>query len=204
MDTINDTEEIVVKPLDKQLKELDVYAGATIMGDGCVALILDTAGIARSNSIMGASSSDVVGSTDSIPDEDEAMDENDTLLLFLINEEFRMAVPLSTVARLEEIKVECVEYAGGKPVTQYRGEIMPIINLATFFGVEEPPPSEIMHLIVYQHEGRSVGFAVTEIQDIVADKVTSRSESSALGSVGLRCHPRCDHRHLGCAEGHRD
>ncbi len=181
VDSINDTEEIVVKPLDKQLKELEVYAGATIMGDGCVALILDTAGIARRGSIMTTPKSEEVNRLDGPELESEVIDESETLLLFLINDGLRMAVPLSTVARLEEIKIECVEYASGKPVTQYRGEIMPIINLADFFGVDAPPPTEIMHVIVYQHEGRSVGFAVTEIQDIVADKVTSRTESSAVG-----------------------
>ena len=47
VDEINDTEEIVVKPLGKQLKGIPVFAGATIMGDGRVALILDVLGIAR-------------------------------------------------------------------------------------------------------------------------------------------------------------
>lgn len=181
VDSINDTEEIVVKPLDKQLKELEVYAGATIMGDGCVALILDTGGIARRGSIMVPPNTDVVEDHEEQEGLEEIIDENETLLLFLVNEDLRMAVPLSTVARLEEIRIDSVEYASGKPVTQYRGEIMPILNLATFFGVEPPPASEIMHVIVYQHEGRSIGFAVAEIQDIVADKVTSRSESSSVG-----------------------
>ena len=47
VDSINDTEEIVVKPLGRQLKGIPVYAGATIMGDGRVALILDVLGTAR-------------------------------------------------------------------------------------------------------------------------------------------------------------
>ena len=47
VDGINDTEEIVVKPLGKQLKGVSVFAGATIMGDGQVALILDVLGIAQ-------------------------------------------------------------------------------------------------------------------------------------------------------------
>ena len=45
VDRINDTQEIVVKPLSKQLKGLSVFAGATIMGDGRVALILDVLGL---------------------------------------------------------------------------------------------------------------------------------------------------------------
>ncbi len=47
VDEINDTEEIVVKPLGKQLKGISCFAGATIMGDGKVALILDILGLAQ-------------------------------------------------------------------------------------------------------------------------------------------------------------
>lgn len=41
VDQILDTEEIVVKPLSNSLKALSLFGGATIMGDGKVALILD-------------------------------------------------------------------------------------------------------------------------------------------------------------------
>ncbi len=42
-----DTEEIVVKPLGKQVKDIAEFSGATIMGDGNVALILDVLGLAH-------------------------------------------------------------------------------------------------------------------------------------------------------------
>ena len=51
VDGINDTEEIVVKPLGKQLKGIKAFAGSTIMGDGRVALILDVLGIAQSSNV---------------------------------------------------------------------------------------------------------------------------------------------------------
>jgi chemotaxis protein histidine kinase CheA len=47
VDSILDTQEIVVKPLGKQLKKVDSFAGATIMGDGGVALILDVVRVGR-------------------------------------------------------------------------------------------------------------------------------------------------------------
>ncbi len=47
VDEITDTEEIVVKPLGKQLKGISAFSGATIMGDGRVALILDVPGLAQ-------------------------------------------------------------------------------------------------------------------------------------------------------------
>ena len=56
VDHINDSEEIVVKPLSKQLRSLKVFAGATIMGDGKVALILDVVGLAQNASILSEAS----------------------------------------------------------------------------------------------------------------------------------------------------
>src|SRR6202012_2553298 len=53
VDEINDTEEIVVKPLSKQLKSINTYSGATIMGDGKVALILDVMGLAQRANVIG-------------------------------------------------------------------------------------------------------------------------------------------------------
>ncbi len=53
VDGISDTQEIVVKPLGKQLKGLSLYAGATIMGDGRVALILDAHGIGHASEVLG-------------------------------------------------------------------------------------------------------------------------------------------------------
>jgi two-component system chemotaxis sensor kinase CheA len=47
VDEISDTAEIVVKPLGRLLKHVDAFAGATIMGDGRVALILDVGSLVR-------------------------------------------------------------------------------------------------------------------------------------------------------------
>ena len=52
VDQINDTEEIVVKPLRKQLKTVKTFAGSSIMGDGKVALILDVLGLAQHASVV--------------------------------------------------------------------------------------------------------------------------------------------------------
>jgi len=45
--SVRSTEEIVIKPLDKRFKSIALYAGAAVLGDGRVALILDIAAIAR-------------------------------------------------------------------------------------------------------------------------------------------------------------
>jgi len=53
VDEISDTEEIVVKPLGRHLKNVSLFAGATIMGDGKVVLILDVLGLAQRARVVG-------------------------------------------------------------------------------------------------------------------------------------------------------
>ena len=181
---INDTEEIVVKPLDKQLKELSVYSGATIMGDGRVALILDVLGIAQRGAVISNNrTSDALTLSEEDGSSIEA-DENRTLLLFMAGDGSRMGIQLSSVARLEEFQRDCIEYAAGKRVTQYRGEIMPLICLSEYFGGVQREDREIMEVVVYQHDGSSVGLIVDQILDIVEDNIQGVRQSEYPGIIG--------------------
>src|SRR4029077_16426315 len=47
VDEVRGTEEIVVKPMHASIKRVGIFTGATIMGDGRVALIACVAGIAK-------------------------------------------------------------------------------------------------------------------------------------------------------------
>ena len=99
VDGINDTQEIVVKPLGKQLKGLTEYAGATIMGDGRVALILDVLGIGQRSGVLAESREQAHAATEK---KAHARNEQQRLLLFRAGSFERLGVPLSLVARLEE------------------------------------------------------------------------------------------------------
>ena len=126
VDGINDTQEIVVKPLSKQLKGLMVYAGATIMGDGRVALILDVLGIGQRSGVLAESREQARAVA-----EQKTLSgvEQQRLLLFRAGSFERLAVPLSLVARLEEFPQSSIEHAGGCQVVQYRNRILPLIPL---------------------------------------------------------------------------
>src|SRR6266550_7498831 len=53
VDGLSDPSEIVVKPLGAQLHGLEVFAGATILGNGRVGLILDVVGLAARAGVVG-------------------------------------------------------------------------------------------------------------------------------------------------------
>jgi two-component system chemotaxis sensor kinase CheA len=181
---INDTEEIVVKPLGKQLKGLTSFAGATIMGDGKVALILDVMGIAqRANVVSEVRDRGLAEKTTHSAESGAA---RQTLLLFALDKDgSRMAVPLSSVARLEEFPRKLVEKAGGQEVVQYRQQLLLLIRLGE---VLRPGKAEEAHdplqVVVYRENGRSVGLVVDRILDIVEETLTIQRSSTTPGVLG--------------------
>ena len=187
VDEVRDTEEIVVKPLGKELKGLAVFAGATIMGDGRVALILDVLGLAQHASAVGRVREKTAGTQRNRATDSGAADttvERQAWLLFGVGEEGTMAVPLSQVARLEEFPVARIETAGGRRVVQYRGSILPLIELDRDMHTSDP--SAARPVIVYSHGTRSVGFMVRRILDVVEDAVSVErlsGDSAILGAA---------------------
>lgn len=176
VEKVNDTEEIVVKPLSMHLKSITVFAGATVLGDGKVALILDAFGMAQHIGVLsedGQREREMMQG-DRAAEIAAAAEEQQCLLLFSLGDEHRMAVALSSVARLEEIKRSTVEKAGGRQVVQYRGSIMPLIYLPEVL-LGAPPMStkgeDKLPVVVYSQGGRMVGLVVEEIVDIVEESI---------------------------------
>ncbi|MBC8069829.1 MAG: chemotaxis protein CheW [Deltaproteobacteria bacterium] len=194
VDEILDTQEIVVKPLGKRLGALSLFAGATILGDGKVALILDVLGLANRASMLQtagdrASDSAVGGSAGDRKDA-----EAQTLLLFGLADGARMAMPLSMVARLEEFPLGRIERADTRRVVQYRGEILPLIDVSSALGSYgggevDGSEREHVHVIVYSEGGRSVGLLVDRILDVVEQRIelsTRVARPSVLGSAVIQ------------------
>ncbi len=169
VDEINDTEEIVVKPLSKQLKSVACFAGATIMGDGRVALILDVLGLAQMTRVVSELHDQNVAKQ-GMKTVDSAA-QRESWLLFRIGTSGRMAIPLSLVSRLEEFPATQVERFAGHEVIQYREQIMPLVRLAGALGYAGASDSELLQVIVYSSNGRSVGLVVDEILDIADQSV---------------------------------
>lgn len=177
VDRICDTQEIVVKPLGRQLKGLNCYVGATIMGDGRPALILDVAGLSRLAG-LGTQARQLTSVVQPAVDKSS---EPQMMLLFRTGSYERMAVPLSLVDRLEEIPSSQIERSGGKSVLYYRGDILPLTVLAptlpeTF--------KETVQIVVFSNGVRRVGLLVDQILDIVNEAVTVRRHSSAANLLG--------------------
>jgi two-component system, chemotaxis family, sensor kinase CheA len=176
---IMDTAEIVVKPLGRLLKAVPAFAGATIMGDGRVALILDVLGIAGMAEVTGGRRH----GTDE-PAEEGIGADRETLLLFSLGER-RVALMLDEVARLEEIDPAAVERAGDHRVVQYRDEILPLVFLSDHLGFgSSRDPGSPLRVVVYARDGRRVGLVVDEIHDIVEQAIELQAHTAVHGTLG--------------------
>jgi two-component system chemotaxis sensor kinase CheA len=185
VDHIRDTQEIVVKPLGRQLKGLTCYVGATIMGDGLPALILDVAGLARLGGLMGQQR---LQDTDAVErEESQSAGRMQKLLLFRSGRFDRLAVPLSLVARLEEVESERVERAAGRSVLHYRGDILPLVSLRSVLEPDQEDTSfsePRLQVIVFADGARRIGVVVDRIDDILYEAYTVKRRGSIRGLLG--------------------
>jgi two-component system chemotaxis sensor kinase CheA len=180
VDQVFESEEIVVKPVTPALREIAVFSGNTILGDGSVIMILDPNGIADSFGEAMAHSGETQDDAAQRARE-KAAAERTAILNFRADSKEPRAVPLALVARLEEIDVTTIEETNGVPVVQYRGKLMPLIAVSdSFKRVEEGR----QHVVVFSEGEHTMGLMVDEIIDIVEDHLKVELGSEKTGVLG--------------------
>ncbi|MEH2172783.1 chemotaxis protein CheA [Nostoc sp.] len=189
VDTIEDIQDIMVKPLGKQLKAQSLFAGATILGDGTVTLIIDVVGLANRSGITAKQKQQLL-IENAIKDQDQVI-ARQTILLFEGPEGARMGIPLTIAFRLEEILCSAVEKVGNQDVVQSYGKILPLIDLnKVFFRSYEndlhdrtkATVAETLQIVIVSPSSElSVGLVVERILDIVEEPLTITGVSSRPG-----------------------
>ena len=159
VDQLHDSEEIVVKPVGRHLKKCTAYAGATIMGDGKVALILDISNLAQMAQLSAVSEASQVAKAKE--EEEAARLDKVALLTFKNGENEHFAAPLSIVERIERIQAADIEQIGDRKVVQYRGGALPLYELSQVADLETLPEREQQEVIVFKVKDRELGLMVT-------------------------------------------
>ena len=178
VDQVFDTEEIVVKPVAPILKHLSVYSGNTILGDGSVIMILDPNGVANAVTDIQHDRDD---SPAHVAANDPGMSERDQMLVFRAGDSVPKAVPLSLVARLEDIPVEQIEMSEGKPKVQYRDGLMPLVSISPECRLRSEGRQPVL---VFADNGSIMGLIVDEINDIVDTSLNIELSMERNGRVG--------------------
>lgn len=177
VDRVFDTEEIVVKPVSKALRNIPIYSGNTILGDGSVIMILDPIGIANVTGESAASDEQSAASIEERNDDGEPT----SMLIFRAGTGAPKAVPLALVSRIEEIDVANLEDAGGQISIQYRDRLMPLVRLSEDSTLREQGKQLVL---AFSDQGRSVGLIADDIVDIVESDVVIEMRGSRPGTIG--------------------
>lgn len=179
VDRVFDTEEIVVKPVAPLLRDIDMFSGNTILGDGSVIMILDLNGVAAAmgdNQIEHEEKAETEGGRREFGDGDRV-----ALLVFQAGGKEPKAVPLALVARLEEIEVAKIEHTDGQMLVQYRGQLMPLIMIQEGQQVRTEGRQSV---VVFTDRNHSMGLVVDEIVDIVETRLKVEITSRRAGLLG--------------------
>jgi len=179
VDRVFDTEEIVVKPVSPILRDIEMFSGNTILGDGSVIMILDPNGIAKATGKSHAEEETQVH--EETRSRTAQKGDKLAMLLFRAGDDSPKAVPLSLVARLEDIDVSTIEYSSGQAVVQYRGSLMPLVPLSERVSILKEGNQPVL---VFSDRERSMGLVVDEIVDIVEEHLNVQLGSERPGLMG--------------------
>jgi two-component system chemotaxis sensor kinase CheA len=184
VDRLLDSEEIVIKPLGRHLQQCKGYAGATIMGDGRIALILDVANLARMSNLTSLDGTDRASElAHSMREAIKAKKDRQALLIFRSSESEQFAVPLNQVERIEKIKASDIEMLGGKRVMKYRGGSLSLIRVDDVAMVQPLAETENLLVIVFNVAKRNVGLLA--IGPIDALEITADIDDITLKQPGI-------------------
>jgi two-component system chemotaxis sensor kinase CheA len=187
VDELHDNEEIVVKPVSTHLADCGWYAGATILGDGRVAMILDTIGMAKRAHIRFEEIADeearraIAKSAPTAP-----VGRRRSLVVFANSADERFAVPLSDLLRLERVEKAQVEWVGAKPFLKHRGRAIPLVHLESVLPVRGGSgDSDEFFVLIPRLKGLQAGIVAARIVDTLdSDAQPDPTQIHAPGLLG--------------------
>ncbi len=184
VDELNDSEEIVVKPLGRHLKVCKEYAGATIMGDGRVALILDVANLANIYGLTSVEGSDRAAELAVENDNTKkANKDRQSILIFRGADEEQFAIPINHVERIEKIKISDIEEIGNKKVMKYRGGSLALFTIDQVSKVKPMAKKEDLLVIVVNIADKEVG--IMAVGPVDAKEISVEIDDETLKQQGI-------------------
>jgi len=177
VDAVHDIQEIVVKPLDPSLLSLDLYSGATILGDGRIVLIVDPSGILRHLEFDRSDDLRDVSLFHNETKDSESSGDEFSFLIVQTSDCPYTAIPLNRVQRIERVSVTDISQIANSLTIQYRGKVLPIIDLSN--ASSQPDPSQSAQIVVASDiKLGEIGIRVDRVLDISASvKIDTGSNS---------------------------
>ncbi len=181
VDGLHDSEEIVVKPLGRHLQGSPCLAGATILGDGAVALILDVAGIAHLMDLSKSKEAEKETHASTVQTELQAT------LLFTNHPSENFGIPMAVIRRLERIRADQIDHVGDQLLLEYDNVSLPLVTIDQHIKAKPRPEQQWLYVVIFEFNGRELGVVVptlNEIRDLPTNvDVRTFREPGVIGSV---------------------
>jgi two-component system chemotaxis sensor kinase CheA len=187
VDDLMSPEEIVVKPLSPVLREIGLFSGATVLGNGTLALILDVGATAARAGVKPTEDEDIEFGTC----ETTVHGAGESFLIFEDRARERTALPLEMVERIESVALERVEYAGGRPLLQYRGELLPLRDEGNVLGdLARQAGGGVLATVLICGDPRlrgeqRLGVVVRQVLDVSTGTALDRDEAGVGMGIGM-------------------
>ncbi len=162
VDEVRGTQEIVVKPMHPSMKRVGIFTGATIMGDGRVALITDAEGISEHAQQSFAAAIEAATTADGVRDASQAH----RVLLFEYGPDEQFALPLVQIRRVEMITPSRIERVGDREYVTVDGvstRVLRLDHVINASSLKSDPP--LMSLILPKFVQQPMGILVSRIVD---------------------------------------
>lgn len=181
VDALHDSEEIVVKPLGRHHKDCRCLSGATILGDGHVALILDIPGIATEEELNDMDEEDL--DVNNHQDDKERSEDEQSVLLFMNSPNDHFAIPMDIISRLERVRIDQIDSVAGREVLQYRNSTLPLIRTENVISAESYENLEWIYVVVFEAKGTEVGLVAPHLKDI--RRITTNIDTTSFTEPGV-------------------
>jgi two-component system chemotaxis sensor kinase CheA len=166
VDELMSPEEIVVKPLSPVLREKGLFSGATVLGNGTLALILDVVAVAARAGVKATE--DQSSKSDS---DDVATQTGEPFLIFEDRAREQTALPLDVVERIESVAADRIEYVEGRPLLQYRGALLSLKDdggvLAEVEASRQRGDQPTVTVLICRKGRQNAGIVVRQVLDVV-------------------------------------
>ncbi|WP_371373956.1 chemotaxis protein CheW [Sporomusa aerivorans] len=187
VDRIYDSEEILVKPLPPALKDCNWYSGTTVLGDGRIAMILDTENLRVKAGIFLIEEEFAQQNNDNLmAARSKKAADSQRLLLFRCSGGETLGLDLGMVARVEEIQATLLQSIGEHEYVSFRGKSLRVIRPESCLPIKQKEQeSQILYLIIPRLIKRPVALIAHEIIDIIdTGAVLDTEVISGSGVIG--------------------
>lgn len=161
-----DSAEIVVKPLGKHLRGCRVYAGATILGSGRVALILDILGISQEVWIHSQKAIEMERKV-TVRKGKRRESDTQTLLIVQNGPGEQLALPLGRVGRIERIHRSQIKTVAGRRMLRYGEGNLPLLAVEDVAEVVPREDTDYAFVVQFRTRDRDAGLVVARVVDII-------------------------------------